>query len=516
MPNNRTKQKKRNNIVKKKLEDDDNKNNDSQIAERAYDVKRSDIFGRYLVAARDLSTSEVIIQQAPLVIGPIANDENVPVCLSCYQALEIDGSFQCPHCNFPLCSDKCNGRDHTKAECQFFKTHNLHKYFHWQEHKAELEHDYEAITVLRCLMLKSLSAQSWKTLNEMEAHNEIRKNIPALWNRNQEVLVNRIRNEWKLLEFSEEEIHTMCGILETNCFEVGGRNGTSARALYPEAYLMCHDCVPNTNHTDDPITHELIVRTTKPLKKDDIISLSYAYTLQGTLKRRQHLHEAKFFYCSCARCKSPDELSTHASTLICPKCSYGFILSVNPLDENAEWRCHKCSFSLAASVVMSLVTKLYEELDAIGGSDINQIEMFMRKYSKTLHRNHYIFLSAKHSLCQCYGKINGFLINELSAEQLKKKEDYCRDLLEVIDILEPGSSRLRGVILYELHAPMMIQATRELQMGRIKNTEFRRRLKEVVQILRKSYEILKNEPVGSSEHQMAVAGAAALKQTESV
>ena len=168
--------------------------------------------------------------------------------------------------------------------------------------------------------------------------------------------MNRIRNQWKLSEFSEEEIHTICGILEVNCFEVGGGNGTSARALFSEAYLMCHDCVPNTNHTDDPITHQLIVRTTKPLKKGETISLSYAYTLQvrllsfqpwyllqtlnqqGTLKRRQHLNEAKFFWCICERCKSKDELSTHASTLLCPKCAYGFILSSNPLDENAEWR----------------------------------------------------------------------------------------------------------------------------------------------------------------------------------
>ena len=95
------------------------------------------------------------------------------------------------------------------------------------------------------------------------------------------MIVDRIRNKWKLLEFSEEEIHRICGILEVNCFEVGGGHlGTSARALYPEASLFNHDCVPNTNHTDDPKTHELVVRTTKPLKKGDIISLSYAYTLQ--------------------------------------------------------------------------------------------------------------------------------------------------------------------------------------------------------------------------------------------
>lgn len=59
---------------------------------------------------------------------------------------------------------------------------------------------------------------------------------------------------------------------------------------------------------------------------------------QGTLKRRQHLNEAKFFWCNCERCKSSNELSTHCSTLLCPKCAHGFILSANPLDENADWR----------------------------------------------------------------------------------------------------------------------------------------------------------------------------------
>lgn len=173
-------------------------------------------------------------------------------------------------------------------------------------------------------------------------------------------------------------------------------------------------------------------------------------------------------------------------------------------------RCQKCSFSLAASFVMNLVTKLYEELDAIGGNDINQIEMFMRKYSKTLHCNHYIFLSAKHSLCQLLGKVDGYLINELSTDLLKRKEMYCRDLLDVINILEPGNSRLRGVLLYELHAPVMMLITHERQAGKINTQEMKTRLRKLIQILRDSYDILQYEPTGSSEHQMAVAAKSAL------
>lgn len=49
------------------------------------------------MAARDLPSCEIIIQQWPLVIGPIANDDNAPVCLGCYLSLDIDGSFRYEH-----------------------------------------------------------------------------------------------------------------------------------------------------------------------------------------------------------------------------------------------------------------------------------------------------------------------------------------------------------------------------------------------------------------------------------
>ena len=138
---------------------------------------------------------------------------------------------------------------------------------------------FETILAVRCLLLKEQNPEQWKQINEMECHNKIRIHIPTLWNRNQELVVNRIRNQWNYKEFTELEIHTICGILETNSFEVG-QNGCRARALFPEAYLICHDCQPNTTHTDDPITHAISIRATIPLKKGATITLSYSYTLQ--------------------------------------------------------------------------------------------------------------------------------------------------------------------------------------------------------------------------------------------
>jgi hypothetical protein len=181
-----------------------------------------------------------------------------------------------------LCEKNCPGLHspygHSIWECQSFKEHKLATFLMKCDEK-DIRFMFEAILSLRCLLLKHLNFDKWRLINEMESHNKLRRNIPTLWNRNQNLIVDRIRNEWGYENYTEDEIHTICGILEVNSFEVGS-NGCRARALFPEAYLICHDCQPNTTHTDDPLTHKLHLRTTIPLCKGETIKLSYSYTLQ--------------------------------------------------------------------------------------------------------------------------------------------------------------------------------------------------------------------------------------------
>jgi len=128
-------------------------------------------------------------------------------------------------------------------------------------------------------------------------------------------VVDPIRNLWGLGgRFTEEEVHTVCGVLEVNAFEVGPE-GRSVRALFPAAYLMAHDCTPNTSHTDDA-KRCLSVKAGVKISKGEAISLSYAYTLQGTLRRRQHLRDSKFFECVCPRCADKTELGTFCSAFL--------------------------------------------------------------------------------------------------------------------------------------------------------------------------------------------------------
>ena len=306
-----------------------------------------------------------------------------------------------------------------------------------------LKTHYEAILSLRILLLRQANKQNFDKVWEMESHNELRKNIPKLWSRNQKVIVDKIRKDWKFTNFSEEEIHTACCIIEVNSFEIG-QNSVRARALFPMAYLMAHDCTPNTTHTDHTKTHDLTIRMTDDVKKGEMITVTYSYTLQGTIKRREHLHESKFFWCRCKRCKDPTEFGTYCSALRCPKCPGGMILSIDPLEQESDWKCVKCSYTVTAKSVQILFEKLYLELENLDVNSIEENEEFIKKYRNALHPNHYLFLSAKHSLCQLYGRVEGHLIHELSEEDLHRKEEICRELLEVVDKFEPGLTRLRG------------------------------------------------------------------------
>lgn len=191
---------------------------------------------------------------------------------------------RCPGCGWPLCGSKCTGLrtdcGHSVWECSALREHRVADHLDRSGRGKELIHTYEAITPLRCLLLKHHDPQGgWAQLMAMEAHNDIRRKISSLWRRNQEVVVDRLRGLWGFKEFSEEEVHTVCGVLEVNCFEIG-QNGARARALYAEAFLLAHDCSANTSHSDDPNTYEMTIRVIREVPINDPITLSYAYTLQ--------------------------------------------------------------------------------------------------------------------------------------------------------------------------------------------------------------------------------------------
>lgn len=85
---------------------------------------------------------------------------------------------------------------------------------------------YECITPLRCLLLRQRDPSKWEKLTSMEHHNELRKTVPGLWNRNQ-VNVVKLLLEWYKMkddEVDEETVHSIMGYIDVNCFEIKFKN----------------------------------------------------------------------------------------------------------------------------------------------------------------------------------------------------------------------------------------------------------------------------------------------------
>ena len=53
----------------------------------------------------------------------------------------------------------------------------------------------------------------------------------------------------------------------------------------------------------------------------------------------------------------------------------------------------------------------------------------------------------RHSLTQLYGRVEEYLLDDLPDVVLEHKVDMCHLLLKVINVIEPGYSRIRGIIL---------------------------------------------------------------------
>lgn len=68
--------------------------------------------------------------------------------------------------------------------------------------------------------------------------------------------------------------------------------------------------------------------------------------------------------------------------------------------------------------------------------------------------------------------------------------------------------------MYELHAPIMLISQYHTMSGLVKRAELKRRIQEVVALLRESSRILQMEPKGSKEFEMGLAAREALLKME--
>lgn len=85
-------------------------------------------------------------------------------------------------------------------------------------------------------------------------------------------------------------------------------------------------------------------------------------------------------------------------------------------------------------------------------------------------------------------------MQDLSQELLARKIELCREVLSVLDIIEPGKTRSRALILYEIYSCIVLLA--RLQLG---GKDLKLKLEEAYGYLKECANILEFEDEQSSE-----------------
>lgn len=265
-----------------------------------------------------------------------------------------------------------------------------------------------------------------------------------------------------LPECTSEQLHTISGIMEVNALNVSLPSGQEISALYPTGCLLEHSCMPNCYFTFDFTKHFRInMIAGRDIKKGEHLSIMYTHMLWGTQTRREHLLTNKYFVCKCERCTDPTELGTYLSAMKCigdeSSVCDGILLPEEPYAAETEWKCNRCPVQISNDQVSFLMANIEEEVDGImlkPSATIHELEELIDKLSQILHKNHYHVFALKHSLIQLYGNQAGYLSEQLTDDQLQHKIDMCKDLLSIVDTIDPNTIRLSlytGIILYELH-----------------------------------------------------------------
>lgn len=201
----------------------------------------------------------------------------------------------------------------------------------------------------------------------------------------------------KEVNVTDPEINAMIDVLDVNSFEVRGTD-FSMRGVYPLTAMMNSVCNPNTqNCIDRDLTCR--VRAVIPIRKGQEITATYTLTLAGTMYRQKQLQDSKYFTCQCVRCLDPTELGSHFSSMFCQQCSNGLVLSTNPTNTFANWKCDTCGLTLKAGDVEEIIETLEKEVSLLP-LERDVYEDKLKVYGKLLHPNHHIMVDLKFTLVQ--------------------------------------------------------------------------------------------------------------------
>ena len=194
--------------------------------------------GRIIKAKRDIEIGEIVLTDTALLAVP----DGFPVCLGCLG--QVDGSFLCPGCACPVCSDRCQELSTHAAECELLAKNEVIP----AGIDCGAPHGlYAVLPVVRALLLKQNDPKKYQVVEELMDHWEERreeKGVVGTVNFMGAFCRTKLGMEW----VTDKDVQHAFGVLKTN----GVGQGSHKCFLYPNLSLISHSCAANLDMVDRP------------------------------------------------------------------------------------------------------------------------------------------------------------------------------------------------------------------------------------------------------------------------
>jgi len=352
------------------------------------------------------------------------------VCIGCCCSVDVKEKSCCPYCKWPTCGKKkcwAEGSQHSMGECALIKAAGS-RVTEDDTKSASTEVHY-AVMVLRCLSLRQRDLAKWKELMGLKLPKSAfkEKGLTAV---DETTVVQFVKRWLPSANISKDTIFKLCRIFFVHGWglqEIPGYRSKGIRVsqfvyiylclflltysflqgIYTQGNMIEHSCIANATSTFTT-DGQLVVRAAVAIPKGAKITLNRILEpFWSTQKRRLYL-TTKFVDCQCERCKDPKEFGSFTSGIYCPKCPHqrGILLSENPLKEDSDWICNKCSSrqTMSDGYVAKLLVKVAKGFLGLNRRSVTECEGFIRNHSRTLHPHHYYLTEVKMVLCNIYGR----------------------------------------------------------------------------------------------------------------
>ena len=240
-------------------------------------------------------------------------------------------------------------------------------------------------------------------------------------------------------------------------------NDVEGTALYPVYPLMNSYCYCNTMYNIHPDTKVMEVRAKVNIKRGEEITTRYVVPSMEQPTRLEHISKSWGFICSCARCQSPSELGTMFSGVRCGGCDHGHCLPSVSGVLGCDWTCDNCDTRSGEEVILASLARSRAIMGQwTSGEDVNMGEKILTQMMQLLHPNHSLCVQIKTKLVGSYD-----LVKDRSVEQLDRQLELAEQVLDVMDVIDPGLTPRRGALLKHVLDVKMQKANLDVKEGRI-------------------------------------------------